>query len=203
LGDSFAHTPEYAAIGTLFEKASFGLSFNGATKERAATLLRSMKNADAFHQLQILLEVFQVLARSNEFLVLNDKDTSMNFLIKDKIRMGAIYEYIHAHFDEKPDVNNVASMVHMTTAAFCRYFKKQTNMTFTEFVNHYRINQAKNYLLHDKNVTEACFIVGFESVSYFNRIFKRVVGVAPSEFKKRYYASSSQGLFRNPIYHAA
>jgi AraC-like DNA-binding protein len=203
LGDSFQHTPELFAIGSLFEKAAFGLSFRGHTKERAAELLRSIDGLDVFHQLQTLLEIFQLLATSREVLVLNDKDTSIDFLLKDKVRMGSIYEYIHAHFDEKPDVNHVASMVHLTTAAFCRYFKKQTNMTFTEFVNHYRINQAKSYLLHDKNVTETCFIVGFESVSYFNRTFKKVAGLAPSEFKKRYHAPSSKALFKNPIYHAA
>jgi AraC-like DNA-binding protein len=149
------------------------------------------------------MEVFQLLATSKEVQVLNDQDTSINFLLKDKVRMGAVYEYIAAHFDEKPDVHEVASMVHLTTAAFCRYFKKQTNMTFTDFVNHYRVNQAKSYLLHDKNVTETCFIVGFESVSYFNRTFKKVVGQGPSEFKKRYHSPLSKAMFRNPIYHAA
>ena len=60
--------------------------------------------------------------------------------------MGAIYKYIHANYNETPDVNEVAASVHLSTAAFCRYFKKQTNMTFTDFVNQYRITQAKTLL---------------------------------------------------------
>jgi AraC-like DNA-binding protein len=68
--------------------------------------------------------VFQILATSDEIKELNDQDTSLKIFMDDKIRMGAIYKYIHAHYDDKPDVNAVAENVHLSTAAFCRYFKK-------------------------------------------------------------------------------
>ena len=85
--------------------------------------------------------------------------------------MGAIYKYIHANYDDKPDVNVAAAEdVHLSTAAFCRYFKKQTKMTFTDFVNQYRITQSKTLLLKDLSVSEACYEVGFESLSYFNKL---------------------------------
>jgi AraC-like DNA-binding protein len=100
--------------------------------------------------------------------------------------MGAIYEYIQANFDNTPDVNKVASNVHLSTAAFCRYFKKQTKMTFTDFVNQYRITQAKTLLLQDKTISETCYEVGFESLSYFNKLFRKIAGENPSAFKKRY-----------------
>jgi AraC-like DNA-binding protein len=100
--------------------------------------------------------------------------------------MGAIYKYIHAHYNETPDVNKVASNVHLSTPAFCRYFRKQTNMTFTDFVNQYRITQAKTLLLQDKSISEACYEVGIESLSYFNKLFKKITGENPSDFKKRY-----------------
>jgi AraC-like DNA-binding protein len=98
--------------------------------------------------------------------------------------MGSIYKYIHAHYDKSPDVNTVAASVHLSTPAFCRYFKKQTKMTFTDFVNQYRITQAKTLLLKGLTVSEACYEVGFESLSYFNKLFKRLVGENPSQFKK-------------------
>jgi len=60
-----------------------------------------------------------------------------------------------------------------------------TRLTFIEFLNQYRIEQAKRLLKGDKNVTETCYECGFESVSYFNRIFKKVVGENPLEFKKK------------------
>jgi AraC-like DNA-binding protein len=68
---------------------------------------------------------FQILATSEEVVELNEQDTSVKLFLNDKIRMGAIYKYIHANYNETPDVNKVAASVHLSTAAFCRYFKSK------------------------------------------------------------------------------
>ena len=99
--------------------------------------------------------------------------------------MDVIYQYVEAHYNGKPDVNELAEKVNLSIAAFCRYFKKQTRQTFTNFINQYRVNEAKNLLLQDKTVTEACYATGFEQLSYFNRTFKKITGENPSGFKKR------------------
>jgi AraC-like DNA-binding protein len=186
LGDALEHTPEMASIQRLFARAAMGLSFTGETKKQVAGKLKHMQSLDHFQQLVCLLEVFQTLATSEEVIELNDRDTSVKLFLNDKIRMGTIYKYIHTHYNQHPDVNTVADSVHMSTAAFCRYFKKQTRMTFTDFVNQYRIAQSKTLLLQGKSVSEACFEVGFESLSYFNKLFKKLTGENPSAFKKRY-----------------
>jgi AraC-like DNA-binding protein len=100
--------------------------------------------------------------------------------------LGSIYKYIHANYDSRPDVNAVAASLNLSTPAFCRYFKKQTKMTFTDFVNQYRITQAKTLLLKEVTVSEACYEVGFESLSRFNKVFKKLAGENPSGFKKRH-----------------
>lgn len=186
LGDAFHETPELSAIQKLFDRAYLGLSFTGKTKETVAAKLRTMHLLNHFEQLLCLLQVFQLLATSNEIIELNEQDTSIKLFLNDKIRMGAVYKYIHANYNEAPDVNKVANSVHLSTAAFCRYFKKQTKMTFTDFVNQYRITQAKTLLLQDKTISETCYEVGFESLSYFNKLFKRITGENPSVFKRRY-----------------
>ena len=186
LGDAFKETPEFSNIHALFEKAHLGLSFGGETKRIVAQKLRQMQQLPHFEQLMNLLEVFQVLATSCEVTELNEQDTSIKLFLDDKIRMGSIYKYIHANYDKNPDVNAVAADVHLSSAAFCRYFKKQTKMTFTDFVNQYRITQAKTLLLKDVSVSEACYEVGFDSLSYFNKLFKKLEGENPSAFKKRY-----------------
>lgn len=186
LGDAFQHTPEFGPIQELFSRAFLGLSFRGKTKEMAAAKLRSMQALAPFDQLLCLLNVFHELACSEEVTELNDQDTSIKLFLNDKIRMGTIYDYIHANYNATPDVHEVAERVHLSTAAFCRYFRKQTKMTFTDFVNQYRITQSKTLLLQDKSVSEACYEVGFESLSYFNKLFKKITGENPSAFKKRY-----------------
>ena len=186
LGDAFAATPEFEVIQKLFERSYLGLSFTGKTKKAVAEKLKHMQTVNHFEQLLCLLQIFQTLATSDEVIELNEQDTSIKLFLNDKIRMGAIYKYIDANYDETPDVNKVAASVHLSTAAFCRYFKKQTKITFTDFVNQYRITQAKTLLLQDKTVSETCYEVGFESLSYFNKLFKKITGDNPSAFKKLY-----------------
>ena len=186
LGDAFDEIPELSSVQKLFARAYLGLSFSGKTKTIVVEKLKHMQTVDHFEQLLCLLEIFQLLAISDEVVELNEQDTSIKLFLNDKIRMGAIYKYIHANYNETPDVNRVASSVHLSTAAFCRYFKKQTKMTFTDFVNQYRITQAKTLLLQDNTISEACYEVGFQSLSYFNKLFKKITGENPSNFKRRH-----------------
>lgn len=185
LGDAFEQTPEFARINALFAKAYLGLSFGGKTKKLVAEKLHQMRGLPHFEQLLNLLEVFHLLANSREVTPLNEQDTSVKLFFDDKIRMGSIYKYIHSNYNQQPDVNAVARNVHLSTPAFCRYFKKQTKMTFTDFVNQYRITQSKTLLLKGLSVTEACYEVGFESLSYFNKLFRKLSGENPSAFRKR------------------
>ncbi|TKK69386.1 helix-turn-helix transcriptional regulator [Ilyomonas limi] len=186
MSDAFKETPELEAIKVMFDKAYLGLSFGGKTKHIVAEKLKYMQDLNHFQQLLCLLEIFQLLANADEVIELNEQDTSIKLFLNDKIRMGSVYKYIHAHYNQTPDVNKVAAGVHLGTAAFCRYFKKQTNMTFTDFVNQYRITQAKTLLLQDKTVSEVCYEVGFDSLSYFNKLFRKITGENPSQFKKKH-----------------
>ncbi len=185
LGDAFKQTPEFSKIYQLFEKAAFGLSFHGGIKGIVAAKLKQMQGLSHFQQLMSLLEVFQLLAITDDVIKLNEKDTSIKLFLDDKIRMGSVYKYIHENYDNSPDVNRIAEQVHLSTAAFCRYFKKQTRMTFTEFVNQYRITQAKTLLIKGLSISETCYEVGFESLSHFNKLFNKVAGENPSAFRKR------------------
>ncbi|MDB4920213.1 AraC family transcriptional regulator [Mucilaginibacter sp.] len=184
LGTAVGLVPEFSVINNLFKSAEYGIAFDGETKQLVAQKLKQLGSLNSLDQLLQLINIFQMLASSNERTILNDDLTSKNFILKDKIRMGAIYEYIDAQYHNKPDVNVVAGKINLTTPAFCRYFKRQTNMTFTEFVNQYRIERAKNLLMQNHNVSETCYAIGFESISYFNKLFKEIVGQNPSGFRR-------------------
>lgn len=186
LGKDFLNIPEFAPIKTLFEKSHYGLSFSGQTKKAIGTQLKQLPDLDHFDQLILLLQILRTLAASEEVITLNALPAGKKSLQKEQHRMDSIYKYVELHYDQSPDVNVIAEHVNLTTAAFCRFFRKNAKMTFTDFVNIYRINQAKNLLLQNKTVSETCFAVGFESLSYFNKLFKKIVSENPSDFRKKY-----------------
>ncbi len=186
LGKDFFALPEINEIKNLFERASSGIAFHGETKMMVGEKLKALSSLPHFKQLIELLNIFQFLSASKECTDLHSRPIANASLLKEQQRMHKIYHFIETHYQQAIDVNEVAKLTHLTTAAFCRYFKKSTHLTFTDFVNQYRINQSKKLLLHDKNVTEACYESGFENLSYFNKTFKKITGENPSQFKKRH-----------------
>jgi AraC-like DNA-binding protein len=193
LGAAIEVAPELRDVARLFRDARHGISFFGETKAAVAEMLRSLDELPPLQQLLRLIEVFEKLALSKERAYLNEDLSWQKLMLKDKVRMGAVYEYIDAHYDRDPDVNAIAKKVNLTTAAFCRYFKGQTNMTFTAFLNQYRVERAKNLLMQNHNVSETCYAVGVGSLSYFNKIFKECTGENPSDFRARVGAESEEG----------
>jgi AraC-like DNA-binding protein len=188
LGHDFMQIPELAQIRKLFENAKIGLSFYGETKRQVGEKLKRLSMLPHFDQLMELLSIFQILATTAEVEILDSRPLSNQSPVRERDRMNAIYGHVERHFQRAMDVKSVAGLVNLSTSAFCRYFRKITRMTFTDFVNQYRVNQAKNLLLQDRNVTEACFECGFENLSYFNKTFKKLAGENPSQFRKRHQA---------------
>jgi AraC-like DNA-binding protein len=187
LGQDFFSLPEIAAIKNLFEKAKTGLAFYGETKKAAGEKLKQLTSLPHFEQLITLLQVFNLLAGSNEVEILKARPVANASVVKEQQRLQKVYHFIEANYQNEIDVNAVAELCNLTTAAFCRYFKKSTHYTFTHFLNQFRINQSKKLLLQDKNVTEACYESGFSNISYFNKTFKKVTGENPSAFKKKHF----------------
>jgi AraC-like DNA-binding protein len=186
LGKDFLHLPEFDLIRQLFEKAKQGLSFYGDTKKMIGEKLKRLSHLSHFDQLIELLQIFQVMATTKELNTLRSHPLNHAAAFKGQERLKLIYQYIEEHYQQKIDVKNMAAISHLTMAAFCRFFKKITRMTFTDFLNQYRISQAKNLLLQNKTITEACYRSGFDNLSYFNKTFKKLAGENPSRFRKRH-----------------
>jgi len=186
LGAAFTNTPELGQIAQLFQKAEHGLAFGPATKRVVGEIMQRLALLSPFEQFLEVLRLLQLLAQAPDVTFLHEQPVENQYTKKDQERLKRLYGFIDEHYHRKVEMEEVAELCHLSIPAFCRYFKKMTKLTFTEFLNHYRVNQAQKLLLMDKNVTETCFECGFDSLSYFNRIFKKVTGENPLSFKKRY-----------------
>ncbi|WP_367769839.1 AraC family transcriptional regulator [Flavobacterium sp. WC2421] len=183
--NDLAVTPELASIYQFFENSKRVICFNGKIKETVGKRLQKLHLLSHFEQFIEVLSLFQLLANSTEMTLLHDVPFENMYNNKEQLRLKIVYEFIEENFQRPISLEEIAEKTNLSKAAFCRYFKKMTQLTFIEFLNQYRIEQAKRLLKSDKNVTETCYECGFESLSYFNRIFKKVVGKNPIQFKKK------------------
>ena len=182
----FQQAPELSSIAQLFEKSKHGLVFKDAIKKEIGEKLFQLEHLDSFQQYLQLLDILQTLAKLSDIELLHEQPYQNKFSDREQGRLRAIYAYVGKNYHQKISLNEVAEMSNMSKEAFCRYFKKVSNYTFIEFLNRYRISQSKRILMSGKSVSTACYQTGFESLSYFNRIFKRVAGENPRDYRKRY-----------------
>ncbi len=183
LGEEFMQKPELQHIRELFERAKQGLSFQGKARKIVATKLQKMLTLSHFERLMELLNIFHTLATTTEFSVLNTADKRFDFNHKDEDRINRVYEYVEQNYQKNIDIQAVADLANLTVPSFCRYFKKISHITYTDFVNEYRINQACRLLFENKPIADICFEVGFNNISHFNKTFKQLKGVSPREYK--------------------
>jgi AraC-like DNA-binding protein/ligand-binding sensor protein len=95
-------------------------------------------------------------------------------------------QYIQAHQGDELSLSAVAKAVNTSTFYFCKMFKKATGLHFTQYLSRVRIEKAKNLLLNPNlRVSEIAYEVGFQSLTHFNRVFKKVVGQSPTVYRKQ------------------
>lgn len=94
--------------------------------------------------------------------------------------------YIEEHLAEDVTLASVAKAVNSSVFYFCKLFKRATGLTFTEYLNRRRIEKAKNYLLNPNlRVSEIAYESGFQSLTHFNRMFRKIVGESPTAYRRR------------------
>lgn len=186
LGENFLHRPEFIEIKALLERSKRGIAFHGDIFEELREPFLNLSQLEVFDRLLMLLKILKKLAHSTEAILLNSADIYYNFSLKDQSRLNKISRFVEDYYREEINLAEVADLVGLTVPAFCNYFKKNVNQTFTEFVNEYRINQACDMLIRGNDIPDICFQCGFNNVSYFGRIFKELKGKTPSQFRRAF-----------------
>ncbi|MBT8305602.1 MAG: AraC family transcriptional regulator [Maribacter sp.] len=177
--------PELSGIRELFEKSTYGIAFYGETKINVGNRMKKLHTLSTFNLFLEIVQILNILASSTDFELLHDQPFVNKYNNKEQERLRRIYAFVDENYHRKINIDEIAAECNLGKEAFCRYFKKATGNTFVCFLNQYKISQAKRLLMVGKNVGETCFECGFESLSYFNRTFKKVTHENPSEFKRK------------------
>lgn len=95
-------------------------------------------------------------------------------------------QFIQQHQADDLSLGQVAHAVNTSTFYFCKLFKKATGLNFTEYLSRVRIEKARNLLLNPNlRISEAAFAAGFQSLTHFNRIFRRITGESPTQYRQK------------------
>lgn len=113
-------------------------------------------------------------------------DNTKNFLKSGKLEnLDKVLSYIDSHYNEKITTSDLADMCYLSEGYFCRFFKKITGRTASDYIAELRVKKASIMLKNtDSSISEIASQTGFDDANYFARVFKKVNGITPSEYRK-------------------
>lgn len=186
-GEHFWSLPESQSILRLINRSQRGIKVTGKSFEEISLLMKSICKAVGLNRITILLSILEIIALGKEYHFLTSPIVNHTINESDSNRLNKVYKYVSNNYQNEITLENVASIANLSTQAFCRYFKKRANKTFVKFLNEIRIAHARRLLIEeDLPISNICYTCGYSNVSYFIKQFKKIAGMTPLSYKKKY-----------------
>lgn len=147
---------------------------------REAYFATRVMNSRQYGGILRLLTIFaqQLAMRSNQLVMTTER--------ADPPVVERAKHFIAEHVDEELSLGQIAGAMHTSTFYFCKLFRRATGLQFLDYLARFRIEKVKSFLLNPHTrISEAAFAAGFQSLSQFNRVFKRVVGEQPRAWREK------------------
>lgn len=184
-GAHFFKLPEFKQLDPLFQALALGIKLDKGT-EKLIQLIESMIHTSKLYRFISLIQILQAIS-SERMITLSSAIHNKSYGEEEGKRMRDIFAFSLNNFDQNISLDQVAGIAHMTPNAFCRFFKQRTNKTYINFLLDIRIGNACKLLSKksDLSIAEISYSSGFNNLTNFNRKFKSIKGITPSEFRKK------------------
>jgi len=185
-GEVFFELPEFDHFKNFFNNAILGYKVL-SNKKQITLLLSKIYQLSKYEQFISFLEILNLVSGADK-RKLSSLINLKKYAGNEGKRMSDIFQYSMDNFHREVSLHDVADIANMTPNAFCRYFKQRTNKTFVNFLIDIRIGNACKLLAkkNDFSITEISYKSGFNNLANFNRKFKALKGITPSEYRKKH-----------------
>jgi AraC-like DNA-binding protein len=176
----------FAPIKDMLVRSSRGLDFSNATKLFVKEKLLLLSHSHGFTTALDFYSILYELATSQgqRYLASSTFDTSAVIRESKSRRIDTICRYIEMNYAKDISLSEVAGMVAMSESSFSHFFKKRTSRNFISYLNDVRIGHATKLLFETTDsINEISYLCGYSNISNFNRIFKKIKGQTPSEYR--------------------
>lgn len=178
--------PEFLGIKKLFSHSHRGIYFDQKIALESLPLFSEILEKTGLDKLTALWRLLNLLSKKTDYRLLSSPIYRPILGTDSESRIDRACQHIHENFTRKISLPEMAKKVGMTQNSFCRFFKKMTGKSFTDYVNDLRISRARKLLAESEaNISEVAYASGFESMTHFNRIFLKKNEMPPREFRGR------------------
>ncbi|MCE5347668.1 MAG: AraC family transcriptional regulator [Bacteroidales bacterium] len=188
LGDKFFEIPENVSLKKFLCGSIRGYEFYGKSKDKIISILLKMIKMNDVKRLYTLFSIFEIFASSNEYHLLSSPASVESFLSKENEPMQKSLQYIMQNFQKKIQIKDLLKVADMPYSTFYSSFKHAYTLPFKDYLLNIRIGYACKLLIDEtQDISQIAFDCGFENLSNFNRQFKRIKNLTPSQYQKKIF----------------
>jgi len=183
LESNFFYLSESMDIQEFFDRAVMGIKVQ-TKKAQLADIFGQLKDQNKIERIASLLHIINTINQA-ETISLSNYKYQRKYTDKEGKRMNVVFNHVIENYQNTISLEEISEKANMSKNAFCRYFKKRTNKTFIQFLIEIRIDQACKllYKFHERSIATIAVQCGFQNTANFNRKFKKLKGVTPSQFR--------------------
>jgi len=191
-GNDFLGRDEAKGLKDLLINAEEGIQFICPDPKVVSCILK-LSEKKGLKGIIDFISILDHLTSFNNYKLLSLKFYKKHYYTLKEGRLYEIIEYIEKNYSNKAVFHYAIQMTNMSESAFSRYFKHKTEMTFTKYVNDIRIMNVQKLLIEtNRKILDICYQCGFNNLTYFNRMFKKVNGITPKQFRELYLGSNKK-----------
>lgn len=190
-GTSFYELPEAQEVKKFLSQAIRGVCITGQTNLLISKKLKKLLQKKGFEVIMGLLEILFLLSKSKDLRFINE-DSYVSVIDGNKNdRLAAVFQYVKSNYKEEISLDEISKIANLTPTSFCRMFKAKTKKPFVEYLNEIRVANACKYLIEtDLGISEIAYECGYKTASNFNKLFKKLTGTTPKEYRKKALVNS-------------
>jgi AraC-like DNA-binding protein len=182
--ERFAGLDELSAINKLLLYAKQGIAFKGKYSAAVKELIKRLPEKRGVEKITGLMHILNELSKLRSVPLASSFYQPLRGLENEK-RINKVCQYIQKHAAEPLSIQKASVLINLSPSAFCKFFKRMTGKTFSDYVNDIRIaNVCSQLLASDRQIAEIAYGNGFETLTYFNRIFLKKTNMRPSSYRK-------------------
>jgi len=179
--------PEFTAIKKLLQKSQRGVSFDFETATSLEDSFLRLKEQPPFDRLLNLMNILHTLATKAKLEILVGPGFRKALTTKDSYRVNLINNYIKDNIHNKHQLEELSGKLNISKEAFCRFFKKTFDKTFSNYLNEYKLTIACKLLIETNySVSEIAYRSGYNNLSFFHRRFNRYKQMSPKTYRLQF-----------------
>jgi AraC-like DNA-binding protein len=164
-----------------------------ATENDIKEIVRENEEKNTGYQLALKARLYDIAVLLIRNVPKDDEDLDDGGRHRENLKkLQNVIDYVESNYSEKITLEKAANIAGFSTYHFTRFFKKNTGITFIQYLNNFRITKAEWFLLNeDDTITQIAYKTGFKSIKTFNKVFKEIKGCSPSQYRKKQNMRSS------------